>query len=157
MLKYSVDDYTYELCILQLDTEVVVMDKRKLLESILIDEEAIFEKIVEKAKSLFGLNKRGEIILHIPRDELTQRQLIAVYLIGGVFAKELELRDTDVFTAEELSGLTKMDKRKVTARLHDLKMEFIAASPERGQFNISISGANRILDEIIENLKLGGS
>jgi DNA-binding transcriptional ArsR family regulator len=128
------------------------VSRKKLLESLLIDEEMVFERLVDKAKRLFGLNKRGEIIFLVPRESLTQRQLVAVYLIGGLFAKELEIKDTEIITAEELSLWMKMDKKTVTARLHDLKKEHIIESPERGRFSISISGADKILNEII-NLK----
>ena len=124
------------------------MDRKKVLEGILIDEDAIFRTLVEKAKKIFGLNTRGDIIFLVPRDSLTQRQLISVYLIGRLFAKELEISDSEVATADDLSVFIGTDKKSVAARLHDLKKEHIVESPGRGQFSISISGADKILDEI---------
>lgn len=124
------------------------MDRKKILENILIDEEELFKGLVEKAKRVFGLNKRGDIIFLIPRDSLTQRQIIAVYLLGRLFAHELEMTNSEIITADELSTLMGVDKKSVTARLHDLKREHIIESPGRGQFCISMSGADKILDEI---------
>jgi hypothetical protein len=124
------------------------MDRKKILESILIDEEAIFANLVEKAKKIFGLNARGDIVFLIPRDSLTQRQLVAVYLTGRLFAKELEIIDSEIVVADDLSVFLGTDKKTVAARLHDLKKEHIVESPGRGQFSISISGADKILDEI---------
>ena len=128
------------------------MDRKKYLEGILIDEEAIFRSLVEKAKKIFGLTPRGEIVFLIPRDSLTQRQLVATYLIGRLFAKELEIVASEIVTADDLSMLMTIDKKTVTARLHDLKKEHIVESPGRGQFSISISGADKILNEITNNL-----
>lgn len=128
------------------------MDRKKILEGILIDEDAIYEGLVEKAKKIFRLNPRGQIVFLVPRDSLTQRQLVATFLIGRLFARELEIVNSEIVTADDLSVLMATDKKSVTARLHDLKKEHIVESPGRGQFSISISGADKILDEIINNL-----
>ena len=85
----------------------------------------------------------------IPSNGLTQKHLIAVHLIGRYFAYELEIAESDIVTADELSVFVKADKKTVTARLHDLKKENVIESPGRGEFRISVSGADKILDEIL--------
>jgi hypothetical protein len=128
------------------------MNKKEILQSMLIDEEEIFKELVNKAQKIFKLDQHGNAIFLVPLDSLTQRQFIAMQLLGRYFANELEITDSDVITADELSVQLHADKKSVTARLHELKKERIIESPGRGQFRISISGAEKILDEILHEL-----
>jgi len=129
------------------------MNKKEILKSMLIDEVEIFKGLVSRAQIVFKLDQRGNAVFLVPFDSLTQRQLIAMQLLGRYFANELELTNSDILTADELSTLVHADKNSITSRLHELKKEHVIESPGRGQFRISISGAERVLDEILSNLK----
>jgi hypothetical protein len=128
--------------------------KKEILQEMLIDEEEIFQSMVGKAKKVFRIDKRGNVIFHVPRKELTQRQIVALQLLGRYFAHELEIVSSELVTADELVALVGADKKSITARLHDLKKEHLIDSPERGNFRISILGADKILDEVLNSLNM---
>ncbi len=125
------------------------MEKRELLQEILIDDESLLERIVGKAKKVFKVDKRGNIIFLVSRAKLNQRQEIAMALLGRYFAAELDICDSDIMTADEIAEIVAPDTPSVRARLNELKRERVVESPARGQFRVSILGVEKILEEIL--------
>ena len=125
------------------------MQKKELLQQMLIDDEGLLEKVVERAQRVFKIDRNGNIIFLVSRSKLSQRQEIALALLGRHFATELGIIDSDVMTAGEIANVVEPDKTSVSARLNELKREQVVESPARGQFRISILGADRVLDEIV--------
>ena len=124
------------------------MNKQDVLKKMLIDEDAVFERLVDRASNLFKIDKSGNIIFLIPKSRLTHRQSIALVLLGRYFAAELDILETDTMTSSDLSPYVNTDKKSITARLADLKKEGVVQSIERGTFRVSILGINKILDEL---------
>jgi hypothetical protein len=124
------------------------MNKQDVLKKMLIDEDAVFERLVDRASNLFKIDKSGDIIFLIPKSQLTHRQTIALVSLGRYFAAELGIFETDTVTSDGLSAYMNTDKRTITARLADLKKEGVVQSVERGTFRVSILGINKILDEL---------
>ena len=124
------------------------MNKQDVLKRILIDEDAVFERLVDRASNLFKIDKSGDIIFLIPKARLTHRQTIALVSLGRYFAAELGILEMDTVTSDDLSAYMDTDKRTITARLADLKKEGVVQSVERGTFRVSILGINKILDEL---------
>ena len=124
------------------------MNKQDVLKRILIDEDAVFERLVDRASNLFKIDKSGDIIFLIPKARLTHRQTIALVLLGRYFAAELGILETDTMTSNDLSPYINTDKKSITARLADLKKEGVIQSPDRGAFRVSILGVNKVLDEL---------
>ena len=124
------------------------MNKQDVLKKMLIDEDAVFERLVDRASNLFKIDKSGDIIFLIPKSQLTHRQTIALVSLGRYFAAELGIFETDTVTSDDLSAYMNTDKRTITARLADLKKEGVVQSVERGTFRVSILGINKILDEL---------
>ena len=125
------------------------MRKKEIFQEMLIDDERILEKVVEKAKQVFNLDRSGNVIFLVSRTKLTQRQELAMQLLGKYIASELDIAESDIMTADELAEIAEPDKPSVRARLNELKKERVVESPERGQFRISILGVEKILDEIL--------
>jgi len=125
------------------------MSKKEIFQEMLIEEESILEKVVDKAKRVFKIDKSGNVIFLVSRTKLTQRQEIAMQLLGRYIASELDIADSDIMTAHELAEIVEPDIPSVRARLNELKKERVVESPERGQFRISILGVEKILDEIL--------
>lgn len=125
------------------------MKRKEIFQEMLIDDESILEKVVEKAKQVFKVDKSGTVIFLVSRTKLTHRQEIAMVLLGRYFASELDIANSDIMTAKELAEIVEPDKSSVAARLNELKKERVVESPERGQFRISILGVEKILDEIL--------
>jgi hypothetical protein len=114
------------------------MNKQDVLKKMLIDEDAVFERLVDRASNLFKIDKSGDIIFLIPKSQLTHRQTIALVSLGRYFAAELGIFETDTVTSDGLSAYMNTDKRTITARLADLKKEGVVQSVERGTFRVSI-------------------
>lgn len=124
------------------------MDKRDILNRMLIDEDAMFERLVDRASKFFKIDKSGNVVFLVPASRLTHRQTIALVSLGQYFAAELGLLEADTVTADSLSPYVDTDRKTISARLADLKKESIVQSVERGAFRVSILGVGKILDEL---------
>jgi hypothetical protein len=125
------------------------MDNRKIFEQMLIDDEEVLQRVVGKAKRVFNLDRSGNVIFRVSKSKLTQRQQVAMQLLARYIASELSIADSDLMTANELAESLTADTPSVSARLHELKQQRVAESPERGHFRISILGVEGVLDEIL--------
>jgi len=125
-----------------------MISKQAVLQKMLIDEDAMFERLVERASKLFKIDKSGNVVFLIPTSQLTQRQTIALVALGRYFAAELGVLESDTVTASALLPYVDTDKKGISARLADLKKEGIVQNVERGAFRISILGIGKILDEL---------
>jgi hypothetical protein len=124
------------------------MNKQDILRKLLIDEEALFERLVERAGKLFKIDKSGNIVFLIPASQLTHRQTIALVSLGRYFAAELGILEADTASADSFLPYVDTDKKTISARLADLRKEGVVQSIERGKFRVSILGISKILDEL---------
>lgn len=124
------------------------MSKQDILRRILIDEDAMFERLVERASRLFKIDSSGNIVFLISSSKLTHRQTIALVSLGRYFGAELGLLGEDSVTADSFLPYVDTDKKTVSARLAELKKEGVVQSVERGRFRVSVLGIGKILDEL---------
>lgn len=124
------------------------MSKQEVLKKILIDEDALFERLVERASKFFKIDKSGNMVFLIPTPQMTQRQTIALISLGHYFATELGILETDTVTAESFLPYVDTDRKAVSARLADLRKEAVVQNVERGAFRVSVLGIGKILDEL---------
>jgi predicted transcriptional regulator of viral defense system len=124
------------------------MTRQEILKSLLIDEDAMLERLVSRSGKILKIDKSGNIIFLIPSSRLTHRQIIALVSLGHYFAAELGIREEDTVSADDFLPYLDTDKKTVTARLADLKKEGVVHTVERGRFRVSILGIGKILDEI---------
>ena len=124
------------------------MNKQDILKKLLIDEEAMFERLVERAAKLFKIDRSGNIVFLTPTSQLTHRQTIALVSLGRYFAVELGILEVDTATADNFLPYVDTDKKAISARLADLRKEGVVQSVERGKFHVSILGIGKILDEL---------
>lgn len=125
-----------------------MMNKHDILRKMLIDEDAMFERLVERAGELFKIDKSGNIVFLIPTSRLTHRQTIALVSLGRYFAAELGILEADTVTSDTFLPYVDTDKKTISARLADLKKEGVVQSVERGTFRVSILGIGKVLDEL---------
>jgi len=128
------------------------LSEKEILSSLLTDETETLNRLVAKAQRVFKINKKtGEILLLPPRSKLTDRQLIAVYLLGRYFASKLELTQADSLTFDDLRKLSNLEEGSITARLSDLRKEGLVESGERGIYRInyqSLESFGPLLEEV---------
>src|SRR5207302_1191214 len=105
-----------------------------------------------KAQPVFKINKKtGEVLLLPPRSKLTDKQLIAIHLLGKYFASKLELSSTDSLSFDELRKLTSLEESSISARMSELRKEGLAETGERGVYRInyqSLESFGSVLEEI---------
>ncbi len=125
------------------------MDREELLrKKILIDDADVFEKLVDMSAAYVRVDNQGNILFMVPPGKLTDRQAIALTLLGRYFAAELKCVSSDFMTADEVRKYVDADKKVISARLNDLKTEGIVESPERGNFRIVWLKVDKILKEL---------
>lgn len=124
------------------------MKREEILRTLLIDEEAMLERLVTRSAKLFKIDRSGNVVFLTPTGKLTQRQIIALVSLSRYFAAELGVLEQGDVTADELLPYVDADKRSITARLAELKKEGVIQTVERGRFQVSILGVGKILDEV---------
>jgi len=136
------------------------MSEKQILSSLLTDESETLNRLVVKAQRVFKINKKtGEVLLLPPRSKLTDKQLIAVHLLGKYFASKLELSPTDSLSFDELKKLTSLEESSISARVSELRKDGLAETGERGVYRInyqSLESFGPLLEEI-ENSVTGFS
>lgn len=126
------------------------MTRDELLQTMLMDEDALLEEVVGKAKSVFQIDRRsGDAVLLVPQSSLTHGQQIAVQLLGRYLSHQLGLVPTDALTTAVLASRVEPDEPSVAARLSELRRIGAVEAVERGEYRVVLVGVNRILDDIL--------
>jgi hypothetical protein len=129
------------------------MDKKEILKAMIFDEDEEFRKLISKAKNIVKVKKNGEPVILAVKGNLTKGEIIACYLLGKYFSKELGLSETVSATNEEISKATGIKKTVVGARLGDLKKDSLVEVVGRGEHKISFVNLEEFLDKILAKMK----
>jgi len=128
-------------------------DIKKMLEELLIDREERLRRLIKKSKDILGIDKTsGEPIILVPRSKLSDKDRIALYILGAYFSYELGLRESPSVHRSELASKLGLDTKIVSARATELKREKIIKSSKRGEYEILIPGIEDLLDSIREKV-----
>ena len=127
-------------------------DERKILEPLLIDELDTLRELVKRAEKLLRINKHtGDPVILIPRETLSQKDLIALHIAARYFAFKLGLTSTDSITIEELKKKTGINSDKlIAARVSDLRKEGVVEFVKKGVYRISLPNLVKYLDQLGE-------
>ena len=79
------------------------MEKNRILQALVINEEEEFKKIVEKAKRVIKIKTSGEPIILASKDKVTDAEYIVCYLLGKYFSKELGFVQSATATNAEIA------------------------------------------------------
>lgn len=129
------------------------MEKNRILQALVINEEEEFKKIVEKAKRVIKIKTSGEPIILASKDKVTDAEYIVCYLLGKYFSKELGFVQSATATNAEIAKKTGIDKKIVGARLTQLRRDNIVESPSRGSSKILFIGIEKFLDTILSKIE----
>jgi len=124
-------------------------DIKKLLKELLIDREERIRRLIKRAKGIIGIERStGEPTILVPRSKLTDREMIALYILGAYFSYELGLRDSPSVSRSELSSKLGLKPTVISARTSELKREKVIKSNKRGEYEILVTGIEDLLDSI---------
>jgi predicted HTH transcriptional regulator len=126
------------------------MSTTEIFESLLVTEKELLQEAVSKAKELMGIEeKTGQMILRVPKESLGQKQLVALYLLGQFFAKQMSRTDSASLSIEDLVSKTGIDNNTLAGRLSELVKAGWARRLGKARYEINQFSLNPILDEIL--------
>ena len=71
------------------------MESKKILERLLIDEDALLNQLVEKSEKILTVSKKsGNLVYLIDQNKLTSKEKACLQLFGRYLASEIGLKDT---------------------------------------------------------------
>lgn len=121
----------------------------EFFKDLLVTESDLLQDAVAKAKDLIGIEeKSGRVVLRVPRQSLGQRQVVALYLTGQYFAKQMNKTKFPSLSITELQELTGIDPNTLAGRLSELVKDEWARRLDRARYEINQFSLNAILDDI---------
>jgi len=125
------------------------MSATQIFDSLLVTEKELLQEAVSKAKELIGIEeKTGQVILRIPKESLGQKQLVALYLVGQYFAKQMNRVESSSLSIENLADRTGIDNNTLAGRSSELVKAGWARRLGKARYEINQFSLNPILDEI---------
>jgi hypothetical protein len=125
------------------------LSSTEIFDSLLVTEKELLQDAVSKAKESIGIEeKTGQVIFRIPKESLGQKQLVALYLIGQYFAKQMSKADSSSLSIENLVDRTGIDNNTLAGRLSELVKAGWARRLGKARYEINQFSLNPILDEI---------
>jgi DNA-binding transcriptional ArsR family regulator len=128
------------------------LSEKDVLSALLTDPRDTLKRLVTKTERVFKIDRdTGTVILLPPKTKLTDRQLIAIQILGRYFACKLELFKNDTLSLEELKRLTQLEESSLSARLSELKKDGLVESAERGSYRVayqSLESFGPLLEEV---------
>ena len=129
------------------------MEKKKIFERLLIDEDTLLNQLVEKSEKILAISKKsGNLVYLVDQNKLTIKEKVILQLFGRYLASEMGLKDTKYMDIKELSKLIGSTEKTTTARLSELKKDNLIEMPERGKYSISVANIPKFLDGILDKI-----
>ncbi len=104
-------------------------------------------KLIEGFKDVIALAPEGPELL-IPKDKLTDSEVLQFYLLAGYIGFRLGKRLTDVMTKEELQAKLGKSMKITTTRLGELVKQGTVVKTEEGGFRIATIGIRKLQEEL---------
>jgi hypothetical protein len=129
------------------------MTKKEIAEKILINEDELFNKIVESAKKIFKLDNRGEIYWMVPYTNLTDKEKITIVLLAQNLAFEAGIAETNYLENTAIASKLSIEPASVTARLKDLRESRMVTQVKRGVHQINLHRVENFIADIQAKIK----
>ncbi len=94
--------------------------KDKINKDMTVGYSNILEKLFELAKIVIQITKQGHIII-LNKDKFSVKNLISLYLIGALYAKEGEIRKDHFISVMELMDQLNISEGSFYARIKELR------------------------------------
>ena len=120
----------------------------KIRKHLVIDESKLLDDSLERLRRVIALSKDGGVHFVADKRTFSDRQLIALYLIGKRFASEAGLVKEQSIAMSQIAKDLRLEYAIVAARLADLRSAGLVDSPQRGKYSASAFAAEAILSDI---------
>jgi len=89
----------------------MVSNKELIKDTLLIQEDKL-QKKVDRVKEHIGILESGEVVIKTSTNQLLDKNIAALQLIGAYYADLAELRKTPTVPIKEIEGRTRLDNAK---------------------------------------------
>jgi hypothetical protein len=104
-------------------------------------------QLIEDFKEVITIAPEGPELL-IPKDKLTDSEVLQFYLLAGYIGFRLGKRLTDVMTKEELQAKLGKSMKITATRLGELVKQGTVVKTEEGSFKIATIGIRKLQEEL---------
>ncbi|MDP1713383.1 MAG: winged helix-turn-helix transcriptional regulator [Anaerolineales bacterium] len=129
------------------------MEKSEIAKKIMIDEDSIFTRLVEKASSVFKLDKKGNIVWMFPQDKLNDKEKISIVLLAQHLAAKIDLVENPTISNSAIAEKLGVSSMSVGARIAELRDQGVAQQEKVGSHQVIIHGVEKILEKIISRIQ----
>ena len=129
--------------------------KKRIIEEMTVDYASALEKNFDLAKQFIRITKDGKVDVKV-KDKLNGKEMILLYLIGKLYAKEAGFASADDTGNKELMDELGIIKGSLLPWLKDLRDENVIKQVRKGQYtyhSIPINLVERTLQTIEGKLK----
>lgn len=104
-------------------------------------------KLIEDFKDVIAISPEGPELL-IPKDKLTDSEVLQFYLLAAFVSFRLGKRVTEVMTKEELQAKLGKSMKITATRLGELVKQGTVVKTEEGAFRIATIGVKKLQEEL---------
>jgi len=104
-------------------------------------------KLIEDFKDVIAISPEGPELL-IPKDKLTDSEVLQFYLLATFVSFRLGKRVTEVMTKEELQAKLGKSMKITATRLGELVKQGTVVKTEEGAFRIATIGVKKLQEEL---------
>jgi hypothetical protein len=104
-------------------------------------------KLIDDSKDVIAIAPEGPELL-IPKDKLTDSEVLQFYLLAAYVSFKLGKRSTEVMTKEELQAKLGKSMKITATRLGELVKQGIIHKTEEGAFRIATIGVKKLQEEL---------
>ncbi len=138
-----------------MSTEGSEEEKDLIRSALVVEPKAVLGQLLDRIKTVVVLDQAGRAHPRLPKEALTDAQLLTLHLIGRKFAHAVGLTPRDSMSADDLVKATAIPYATVTGRAAGLKRKGWIESDERGEYRIVYVAIEEILNDL--QRKTGGS
>ncbi len=118
-----------------------------------VSKNQILENLLKKVAQFIKFTDDGDIFFIPPKDQLTEKEQIGLYLIGKYYAyREGTIKKKEVSNSE-LSTNLGIKPKNLSARLSELKDRNYIKSEKRGEHYFFVPLIDRFVNEILNKKK----
>lgn len=131
--------------------------KKRILEEMTVNYANALERNFELANKFISTTSEGKVDVSV-KDKISNKEKIALYLIGKLYAKTAKLSETDAVGNEELMNELSMPDGSVRRTLKELRDEGTIIRTKEGNnvfHSIKLNLIERILKSINEKTSIG--
>ena len=104
-------------------------------------------KVIEDSRDVIAIAPEGPELL-IPKDKLTDSEILQFYLLAAYVSFRLGKRLTDAMTKEELQAKLGKSMKIAATRLGELVKQGFVIKTEEGAFRIATIGVKKLQEEL---------